>query len=298
MLRASSMNRRLSVWKIVSIVLLGYCSTPAMALDWSNNSISWRYGSNFREPFNNQAISKHIVSLTHASGYRYGSNYLNIDLLKSDNKDPIRANSNTGAEEIYLVYRHTLDIGSVSGQDLKFGPVRGVGISAGIDLNSKSDAGYNSRKQMFALGPTVMMDVPGFLNFSLLALWESNNPGVSAGAFNPGYPAWRYRYATHAMLNAVWSIPVGSLPLSFEGFANLIAPKGRDETGSQTATETNIDMQLMYDLSAATGVADKTFRAGIEYQYWHNKFGNSSNKVGALGGNTASTPMIRFEYIF
>jgi nucleoside-specific outer membrane channel protein Tsx len=86
--------------------------------------------------------------------------------------------------------------------------------------------------------------------------------------------------------------------VSFEGYANFIAPKGRDETGNQTAAETNIDLQFMYDLGSAMGSAKNTFRAGLEYQYWHNKFGNSNSTVGAAGGNTASTPMLRLEYHF
>jgi nucleoside-specific outer membrane channel protein Tsx len=280
------------------VVLLSASAVPAIANDFIDNSISWRYGDKFREPFNNQAISKSIVSLTHASGYRYGSNFLNIDVLKSDSKDPSSATSTSGAVEAYVVYRHTLDIGKISGRDIRLGPVRGVGITGGFDFNAKGDAGYNSRKRMLALGPTLMMDVPGFLNVSLLALWESNNPSISAGAFNPGYPGQRYYYKTHPMLNAAWAIPLGSLPVSFEGYANFIASKGLDETGHNTAPETDVDMRFMYDLGAALGGAKNTFRIGFEYQYWHNKFGNSDSTVASLRGNTASTPMIRAEYHF
>lgn len=280
------------------VALLSCCAVSAIAEDWSDNSISWRYGDKFREPFNNQDISKNIVSLTHASGYKFGNNFLNIDVLKSDAKDPSSATSTSGAVEAYVVYRHTLDIGKISGRDIKFGPVRGVGITGGFDFNAKSDAGYNSRKRMLALGPTLMMDVPGFLNVSLLALWESNNPSISAGAFNPGYPGHRYYYDTHPMLSTAWAIPLGGLPVSFEGYANFIAPKGRDETGHNTAPETDIDMQLMYDPGAAMGGTKNIFRIGFEYQYWRNKFGNSDSTVAPLGGNSASTPMIRAEYHF
>ncbi len=283
-------------WTVPSwlVLLTAVYGVPAIAGDWSDNSLSWRYGDKFREPYNNQDISKNIVSLTHASGYRYGSNFLNIDILKSDSKDPSSATSTSGAVEAYVVYRHTLDIGKINGRDIKFGPVRGVGITAGFDFNNKRDADYNSKKRMFVLGPTMMMDVPGFLNVSLLELWESNNPSTSGGAPNPGYPGHRYYYNPHPMLNAVWAIPFGELPVSFEGYANFIAAKGRDETGHNTAPETNIDMQVMY----AFGNAKNGFRAGVEYQYWHNKFGNSDSTVAPLGGNTARTPMIRVEYHF
>jgi len=138
-----------------------------------------------------------------------------------------------------------------------------------------------------------MMDVPGFLNISLLALWESNAPySTFSGVATP-----RYTYDTHAMIGAAWGIPLGGSGFSFEGFANIIASKGKNEFGGDTAPETNVDMQLMYDLSPVIGASPKTLKVGLEYQYWKNKFGNNSD--GAAGkGAFAKTPMIRVEYHF
>lgn len=87
-----------------------------------------------------------MINLTHASGYKYGNNYFNADLLLADKNDPASVGSNTGSQEVYVVYRHTLDLGKVTGADLKFGPVRGLGLTAGFDINTKDDAGYNSKK--------------------------------------------------------------------------------------------------------------------------------------------------------
>lgn len=266
-------------------------SAGAHAADWSDTSLSWRYGTKFEEPYNGTDISKNILALTHASGYKYGTNYFNVDFLMSDHNDPTNISAagvpSGSAQEAYIVYRHTLDLGKVSGSDMKFGFVRGVGITAGFDVNSKNDFGYSSRKRMLVLGPTLMLDVPGFLNVSLLLLNESNQPqGITS----------RYTYDNHAMLNAAWGIPVptGSVPSSFEGYANFIASKGKNEFGGPTSAETNIDMQWMFDIGAVAGGAKNTFKLGVEYQYWKNKFGNPSN----VPGSKATTPMIRAEYHF
>ena len=40
----------------------------ALAADWADNSIGYRYGTKFAEPFNTQDISKNIVNFQHASG--------------------------------------------------------------------------------------------------------------------------------------------------------------------------------------------------------------------------------------
>jgi nucleoside-specific outer membrane channel protein Tsx len=266
----------------------------AQALDWSDNAISWRVGNAFREPFNPNEIKKNIFAFTHASGYKYGSNYFNLDLLQSDENDPRSLGDDEGAQEAYVVYRNTFDIGKIRGSDIKFGAVRGVGLTLGFDWNSKHDVGYNSRKRMLVAGPTLMWDVPGFLNTSVLLLSESNAP---SGAFAPiSNVQGRYTYDLHPMFSANWGVPVSRL-WSFEGYANFIAAKGPDEVGNDTGPETNIDMQMMFDAGAALGHKKNMFRIGIEYQYWNNKFGNTSLTTAGQGFR-ARTPMLRAEYHF
>lgn len=281
--------------KKIVLIAMTAAAVVAHAADWSDTALTYRYGSKFAEPFNTTApngITKNILGLTHVSGYKYGTNFFNIDYLMSDSKDPASSAANSGgAREFYAIYRNTVDLEKAAGYSFKTSSVRGLGITGGFDVNAKTDAGYNSKKQMLVLGPTLMMDVPGFLNVSLLALWESNAPCSTFGT--PSCTS-RYHYQTHPMLTAAWGIPfnLGSVPLSFEGYANYISAKGKDEYGADTKAETNIDMQVMYDISGK-----KTFKAGFEYQWWKNKFGN--NASGAAGsGAFAKTPMIRAEYHF
>jgi nucleoside-specific outer membrane channel protein Tsx len=266
----------------------------AGAADWSDTSISWRYGTRFAEPFNPEHIKKHIFALTHASGYKYGSNFFNVDLLQSDETDPASLTQSEGAQEAYVVYRHTLDIGALRGTEMRYGPVKGVGVTFGFDWNTKNDVGYNSRKRMLVAGPTLMWDVPGFLNTSLLVLRESNAP---SGAFPPiANVNGRYTYDTHPALSVNWGIPVAER-LSFEGYGLFIAAKGQDEVGNGTGAETHLDMALMYDLGSHFGQPKNRFRVGLEYEFWNNKFGNTRATTGGRG-QRASTPMVRAEYHF
>jgi nucleoside-specific outer membrane channel protein Tsx len=282
--------------KKIALVALAAAAVGVQAADWIDTSINFRHGNKYAEPFNSNDISKNIIGLNHASGYKYGSNFFNADMLLSDSKDPAFKGSADGAREVYVVYRNTVDLEKATGKSFKTTGVRGLGVTAGFDFNTKTDAGYNSKKEMLVLGPTVMVDVPaGFLNVSLLQLWESNAPYSTFT--NTGKE--RYSYDPHPMLTAAWSIPfsVGSVPLEFAGYANYITSKGKNESGANTAAETNIDMQVMYDMSNAVGAKPKTFKVGAEYQYWKNKFGN--DHTGAAGkGAFAKTPMVRAEYHF
>jgi nucleoside-specific outer membrane channel protein Tsx len=295
------MSKRTSVAALAAIGLMivgAAAAVPASAADWSDTAVSWRYGERYREPFNPADIKKNIFALTHASGYKYGSNYFNVDLLQSDSNDPASLNQHEGAQEAYVVYRHTLDIGALRGAPITYGAVKGLGLVMGFDWNTKNDVGYNSRKRMLVLGPTLMWDVPGFLSTGVLLMRESNAP---SGAFPPISEVHsRYTYDYHPMLSASWGIPVPDawMPgLSFEGYLNFIAAKGRDEVGNTTGPETNVDMQLMYDLGSRFGQPKNRFRVGVEYQFWNNKFGNTAATTGNRG-QRASTPMVRAEYHF
>jgi len=300
------MNMRRTLSHVTTAAALALTALPLQADDdcWSDTALNYRWGNTFAEPFNSppghpdqrQDITKNIVGLTYANGYKYGGNFISVELLTSDSHDPAYSDSgatSTGAQEAYALYRHTLDIGKVMNKNLGMGPIRGYGLTAGLDWNTKNDA-YASKKQMLVFGPTLMLNVPGFLDISALLMEESNSP---AGIDH------RYEYKSHPMLGATWGIPIGQY-LSFDGYANFIASKGEDEFGGETAPETDINAQLMMDISHFVHLSKKTLRMGIEYQYWKNKFGNRTTAVtdpekGAAGpGATASTPMIRLEYHF
>jgi nucleoside-specific outer membrane channel protein Tsx len=281
-----------------ALALLAATMAGAAHADFSDTAISWRYGERYREPFNPSDIKKNIVALTHASNSKYGANYFNVDLLMSDKNDPGSLTQDAGAQEAYVVYRHTFDIGAITAKDLRYGAVKDLGLVLGFDWNTKNDVGYNSRKRMLVAGPTLMWDVPGFLSTGILLLHESNAP---SGAFPPiSQVRGRYTYDYHWMFSAGWGIP---LPAewapgwAFEGYLNYIGAKGRDETGNPTGAETNFDAQLMYDIGSRFGQPKNRFRIGFEYQFWNNKFGNTSKTTGNRG-QRASTPMVRAEYHF
>ena len=212
----------------------------------------------------------------------------------SDDKDPAYPGARTGAQEVYVVYRNTVDLEKATGTSFKASGVRGLGITGGFDFNSKADAGYNSKKRMLVLGPTLMLDVPGYLNVSLLGLWESNSPYNAYDKVGTG----RHNHEAHPMIGLNWGIPfTAGVPLSFEGYANFVASKGKNEFGGDTKPETHIYATLMYDVSAPLGAAQNTFKLGAGYEYWKNKFGN--DYTGAAGkGAFAKTPFVKAEYHF
>jgi nucleoside-specific outer membrane channel protein Tsx len=281
--------------KKIALVALAVAALGVQAADWSDTSIALTHGTKFAEPFGSTNITKNIYSFKNVSGDKYGQNFFVADMLQSDSKDP-GANTTGGAQEVYAVYRRLFDLKKITGNTYAFGPVKNMGVTAGFDWNTKNDT-YGSKKRMLVVGPTMMMDVKqGFFDVSVLMLDESNDP--NGNRF--GYSSGRYHYKNHASLSMAWGVPTGINNLGFEGWADFISSKGKDETGGATKPETHIYAALMYDVSAPVGAAKNTLKVGAGYEYWKNKFGNNTTATGAGAGPgaTAKTPFVKAEYHF
>jgi nucleoside-specific outer membrane channel protein Tsx len=275
--------------KKIALVALAAAAVGVHAADWSDTSLAFTTGTKYAEPFGSTNITKNIYSFKNVSGDKYGQNFFNVDMLQSNSEDKV-ANGNSGAQEVYAVYRRLFDLQKITGKSYAFGPVKNMGVTAGFDWNTKNDT-YASKKRMLVVGPTFMMDVKqGFFDVSLLMLDESNAPNTMA----------RYHYQNHAALSFVWGLPTGVNNLSFEGWADYISAKGKDEGGGDTKPETHINAALMYDVSAPVGASKNTFKVGVGYEYWKNKFGNNTTATGAGAGPgaTAKTPFVKAEYHF
>jgi nucleoside-specific outer membrane channel protein Tsx len=262
--------------KTVAIVALGVGLVggpvgAARASEWSDTYVGYRYGTEYREPFNSQKITKNIVSLTHASGYAYGSNFFNVDMLSSDHKDPASGGGG-GAHELYTAYRTTFSLGKISGTPMKFGPIRDVGITGGFDYNAKDDQ-FSARVLKKLIGPTLSFDVPGFFDLSLLYYkehnhnWFATGPGFGtagcvAGATTVCEPDVNFKATWQ--LSGAWGIPFNAgVPAAFKGFLAYTGKKGTDGVGAQTKPETLIELAVMFDVGSAPESLPNLF-----FQYW------------------------------
>ncbi|AEY01991.1 hypothetical protein GU3_11180 [Oceanimonas sp. GK1] len=277
----------------LSALALAVSAAPQVsAATWSDTYIGYRYGTEFTEPGNKKDIEKHILQLTHASGYTYGQNFFNLDLLQSDENDPANGNGNDGALEAYLTYRHQLHLGKVFDADLSFGPVKEVAMTAGFDLNTKNTA-FAPRKQLLVVGPTLKFGLPkGFADLSLFYAYERNHCGLGAPVCDE---AEDLSFDPYYIVNLAWGIPfnAGPVPMKFQGFGNYNGAKGKDYGGNETKPEVLVRTSLMVDVGQLAFNSSNTLWAGVGYEYWDNKFGNH----GKPGVDTRA-PTFQLEYHF
>jgi nucleoside-specific outer membrane channel protein Tsx len=245
--------------KSISTILIISClgtSFYSQAADWSDTEVSILKGSKYHDNGNGSDIKKTIVTLQHASGYKYGRNFFFVDSLKSD-----RTDHHYG--EIYGEYYHTLSYSKIAKADWSENFIKDVGLSGGINYGAKNSP-YGSNPTVYLLGTTFDLKIPGF-NFFHLNFFAYNDNSTHSG-FGGGKNCGQV--ATTYQVTPTWNLPfsIGNAKFSFEGFMDIIGKHGSCE--QQILTQP----QLRWDIGNYFGQAGTVF-IGIEYQYWKNKYG-------------------------
>jgi hypothetical protein len=268
-----------------SVALIG----QAHAFTFSDTLISTEWGPSYKEPGIVGPVQKNIISFTHADGYKYGTNFFNIDALKSDGHDPAAGDSSGGAMEIYALYRHTL-----SGKAFAIGPLGDIGLEFGFDVNTKNTT-FAPNKRLLVIGPQFQFDLPGkgFLSISLVAAEEWGHTSLNFS------PAIRHdiEFDTYVIMENAWAFPFTLIGVdwNFKGFMNVNSPKGKDYFGGDTKVEVLFHPKLMADVGKLIGIDRHIIDGGIGWQYWYNKFGNDHEKTS---GAIESTPFLELSYRF
>lgn len=279
----------------LALVALAGTASLAHAATWSDSFLGYRYGTQFHEPSNTKDVRKHVLQYSQASGYAFGQNFVNLDILQSDKNDP-SSGGDTGATEFYLTYRHQLHLGKLLERDLSFGPVKEVAFTAGFDLNTKNTT-FAPRKRLLVAGPTLKFNVPnnGFFDLSLLAGKEWNHCGLGSCTDH------EHGFDNQLILSAAWGLPfqAGPVPLKFQGFINYNTDKGKDYAGVKTEAETLMRTSLMVDVGQMAAGRKNTLLVGVGYEMWLNKFGNHATAAGVTkpGINTYA-PTLQMEWHF
>lgn len=260
---------------VAAIGVAGLISANAWAEDWSDTSMGISYGPHYEEPGVAGKIAKTVVNLTHAGGYKYGSNYFNVDFLKSNSADPSVGTGNTdGAIEVYAVYRHELSMSAVSGRKLAYGPVRDLSLTAGFDLGTKN-TGFGSRPIKTVLGPALNFAVDnGFFDLGLYWFHETNNNGIVGKSVN---------FDSTYQLSAAWNKKFAlSIPVVFKGYLCHTGPKGKNGFGVETTNETVVHALLMFDIGSLGGKPGVVY-SGFGVDHFSNKYGErGANQTTAI----------------
>jgi hypothetical protein len=270
-----------TVSRFTAIAAVLLASTSVFAADWSSNSITYTYAPHQSEPGVSDKVVKNIMTFTHVSGDKLGTNLFNIDLLKSNSADPANGNAQ-GAQEWYGFYQRNFSLNAMTGNKTGYGFAKDLNLTARVDAGAKNTY-FAPAPRKLHLGMSAAMPVSaGFWDIGVAAYKESNNNGVVGKSVS---------FDVAPALNSAWAIPVGGIG-TFGGFASIVGPKGKDGFGAETATETLIRATFMFDvMGPKSGLS-----AGVGVEYWNNKFGCDSSLAANGDKCKATTPLVMVSY--
>lgn len=151
---------------------------------------------------------------------------------------------------------------------MELGFIRDVNITGGINYGAKSN-GANPR--VLLLGPTLDLNVPGFIffNVDILAYKDSSH---FSGAETIDDGTWQ--------ITPVWlaKFSLGPTKWVFTGHIDWIGKRcPKSGSCSDRGTETLAQPELRLDVGEFFGKAETVY-VGMKYNYWNNKFGFSGLK--------------------
>ena len=233
------------------------CAHSAHGFQWSNTELQLQYGNLDIPAFAGGGDATHLIyTLQHASGWKYGDNFLFVDVI--DARQP-------GFQDfdIYGEWYSNFSLGKITGKPIGGGIVSDIGIILGINY------GDDAKIRKYAAGMRLSLDIPGFAfaNFDTLALFEGSK-GVAAG----GAPTEDDSFLVD--FNFGRPFQIGQASFSFEG--HIEYRHGRDtEIGTRTKSWILAQPQLRWN-------ATDRIALGIEYQFWLNKMGDGATDESAV----------------
>ncbi|MGZ8196053.1 MAG: DUF5020 family protein [Methylosarcina sp.] len=232
--------------KILSFkpLLLLFCiltadESSAKVIDWTSSNIQLLYGNDFE--FGDD--ERTTVTVEHAHGWQYGTNFFFVDLL----------DRNDIGFEVYAEVYSYLSLNKLGGHSLALGPVKDVSLMVGLNISNKPE-NDSFKAYLFGLSFDFSNPLTDYLQLDIAAYKADDISGKYGLQFTP-----------------VWSIPfdVASLRFKFRGFTDF-------RTGNTNASghfHILAQPQLLLDMGNLVGWKNDKVYIGTEYSLWYNKFG-------------------------
>ncbi len=178
-------------------------------------------------------------------------------------------------DELYGEWYSNFSLGKITGNDLSFAFVKDLGIIAGFNFAAEVNTVYYLPGVRFAL------DIPGFAfaNLDVMAYIQDGTSNYADGTTIKEKDSYAIDF------NWTYPFTIGSTNWTIEGHVEYIA--GADNeinipgvgiVEDKRSSWVLAQPQLRLDVGELIfSKKDKLF-AGIEYQYWRNKLGDSKTK--------------------
>ncbi|MEH6582953.1 MAG: nucleoside-binding protein [Halioglobus sp.] len=255
---------------------LAFTAATSQAAIWSTTEAQFQYGD-LKKPFQgggseSETGGTSIITLQHASGWKYGDNFFFFDYLNYGNTDIDELEGSGRQTELYGEWYSNFSIGKMTGNDVSFLFVKDMGIIAGFNFAPEVNTNY------YLPGVRFSLDLPGFAfaNLDVTAYIQDSASDLGGG--------FGFKEDDSYMVDFNWALPfkIGNTSWSLEGHVEYI--DGADMVAVQRGVGELFDAkreswvlaqpQLRMDLGEIMYGQEGQLFIGIEYQYWSNKLGD------------------------
>ena len=221
----------------------------APSLAHAQTEMHFQYGS-LTNPFAETSTGTVVLTIQHASFWRFGDNFFFIDLTEDGVGDGFND------KDAYGEWYSNFSLGKLGGRDLGFGPFADFGLFMGAAM------GMDANVLQWLPGARISWNLPGFifLNTDFMMAVDGTD-GLDGGS----PPEQDSRVVID--INGLLPFSLGSQSFSITGHAEYAAPT-TDELGNDVPASILAQPQLRWDIAGENGLF-----VGIEYQYWRNKLG-------------------------
>jgi len=194
-----------------------------------------------------------IATLEHSHGWKYGDFFGFLDYTWPEG----------GERNYYFEVAPRLSFSKMTGRNLSYGIIKDLLISTTIDKPEGKEERY-----LYGLG--VDLDIDGFKYLKTNWLVR-DDPALDGETYQ---------------LTVSWNRPfdIAGNNYLIEGFADFAGSEGN------TSSNQLIVPRFLFDVGQVAGIKEKQLWMGVEWQYWHNKFG--------IKGKTESVPQLQAKWVF
>lgn len=253
MISAASLLRTMTAAWVAgggAVAVLTAVPTPAQA----QTEAHFQYGSH-TNPFTETASGTVILTMQHASMWKFGDNFFFVDFLDDGGDDGFNE------MDAYGEWYSNFSLGKITGKDLGFGPFADFGVFGGVALGT--DANF----RQWLPGARIAWNLPRFIFLNTDFMYGiDGGKGVEGGS----PPELDGRFILD--VNGLLPFNLGSLSFSITGHAEYQGAT-TDEFGDAVPSSILAQPQLRLDIGQALGGSANGLYAGIEFQYWSNKLG-------------------------
>ena len=238
---------------LIGVLAATWCAGGAIRAE-AQTEVHYQYGS-LMNPFNESSYGTAVLTLQHASFWRFGDNFFFVDVIDDGVNDGFNDN------DFYGEWYSNLSLGKLAGRDLATGPFTDFGLLGGVA------AGGDPNFLQWLSGVRVSWRLPGFvfLNTDMMTGVDRSGGLDSGGAPKAGN---RLIFDVNGLL----PFNIGSQAFSISGHIEYVGSTS-DELGNDVNAWVLAQPQLRWDIGQAVGGSANGLFGGIEYQYWRNKLG-------------------------